>query len=72
LDATLTTLLCKKISCEIQRSENRMRLAESSTEGYGSKKGCYSNGGGGGGGGGEDDGDELFNSKLRHCEIHQK
>jgi hypothetical protein len=40
VDTRLTTLIFKKISCsEIERCENRMtNLAESSKEGYGSKR----------------------------------
>jgi hypothetical protein len=44
LVARLTTLLCKKkirYCCEIQRSENRINLAESSKEGYGSKRAVF-------------------------------
>jgi hypothetical protein len=38
LDKRLTTLICKNICPDIQRSENRCSLAESSKEGYGPKR----------------------------------
>jgi hypothetical protein len=39
----MTLLFKKNVCCEIQRSENRMKLEESPKEGYGSKRGCFAN-----------------------------